>query len=372
MRLVFFYYSYKHGYGQGQAWDPCAESNNYYAARFTQEGYYRLIQYMADLRIIDEALVVIESRESPGYRVYSEKVHCLVMPDITALTGLIKAGNDVIWVRGGFKHWHDWLFDLHKQGFWLMIYAANTGRQKWKFWDVVFNDLDGKDHVDGIGRVHLDFRKPINDEIFYLNPVRDRWDVMIGASRVHDKKGQWRAIDALATYKELYKEPLRAVVPGPFSRGVQTNRIREKVLFHNLPVDILGEVPREDLAVVMNSTKIFVGLGSHGQGDRGPMEAMACGCPLLIGYPWYHAPWVTADERYAAVSENPDNPIVVATEINKMLSEYTPALRQEVSRYREECAGIERHALPLMARLFSWFKENPRANRKALAKELGL
>jgi len=327
---------------------------------------------MAERRIIDEALVVIESRDRPGYRAYSDRVDCLVMPDITKSLGEFIRGNDIIWVRGGFKHWHDWLARMHELGFWLMVYAANTGRQKWRFWDVVFNDLEGRNYVDEVGRVHLDFRKPVNDEIFYLNPMPERWDVMIGASRVHDRKGQWRVIDALATYKELYKEPLRAVLPGPFSRGVETNRIRDKIHFHNLPVDVTGELPREDLAVVMNSSKIFVGLGTHGQGDRGPIEAMACGCPLLIGYPQYHAPWLTGNMRYALISSNPENPIIVAKEMRKMLDNYTPDLRSKVSKYREQCAGMITAILPRMARLFSFFKGHPRADRKKLAKELGL
>lgn len=371
MRLVFLYYSHKHGHGQNRAWNPYAESKNFFAKRIIEEGYFYLIQSMVEHQIVDEALVVIESRESPGYYAYQDNITCLVVPDIVALTKFIRP-QDIIWVRGGFRHWHDWLVEMKKKRYWLLLYAANTGRQKWEFWDVVFDDLGGRDCVDGLDRIHLDFRKPVNEEIFNFRPMPEKWDILIGASRIHDRKGQWRTIDALIAYQELYGKSLKAILPGPFSRGVATNEIIPKIRSHNISVDIVGNLPRKELANVMNSSRVFVGLESHGQGDRGPMEAMACGCPLVIGYPKYHAPWLTANSRYTLVCCNPAEPATTANEIHEMLSRYNPDLREEISEYRGKCAGLQAVILPRMVRLFSYFRSHPVADRQKLAREMKL
>ena len=359
MRVIFFYVSWKNGFGGRIPWNPDIKSRNYYASRFLEEGYYLLLKHLQYLKIIDEALVFIESRDSPGF-FDCRPLYGYVVPSIEDVQPFLRE-DDIIFVRGGWKHWHDILIKWKKDGHWTMIYAANTGRQRWKFWDIVLSDLTDKISTDKTGRIFYPFRKPINEEIFYKSkiPYDPKYDVMIGGSRIHDRKGQWRSIDALIAYQRLFKENLKAILPGPWSKGVETNKIRYKISQHNLDVYSPGTMSREDLAVAMNQTHIFTHLGSHGQGDRGPMEALACGCPVLIGFPRYHAPWITNDDKCSMISKDPNDPDKVAIEMRELLHGSRDSLRCDIASCRFSNAGLTERCIPDLVDLFKVLRLYP-------------
>lgn len=371
MRLVFLYVADGPApTGSRVPWDCNKISDNFYARRLTDEGYFYLLSKMIDTGIVDDVLIIIESNRSPGRVDYRPKLTGFVMPEIEDLEFLLHH-DDVIWCRGGFRTWHDYLIRLSLEGHWLLIYAANTGREKWPFWDVIFDDLAGRDFVDGSGRIHLDFRKPTRPDIFRRMNLRRDYDLCIGASRVHDRKGQWRAVEVALAYKRLYGRNLKCVLPGPWAKGAKTNQIREKIRAHKLDVTITGDLPRADLARVLNRSRLFAHLGSHGQGDRGVMEAMRCGCPVIIGFPRYHAPWIRKDLFFAWVPDDPDNYEAVAIEIRNRLSE-DGWVHREIFNFHERHAGMDEVILPRMARLFNLFRRHPKADRNALRKEYGL
>jgi len=369
MRVVFLYVSYKHGFGEYIDWSMENQSTNYYASRFEDEGYSLLLDKMVEGSIVDEALCVIESKDSPGSFRCRDHIQGYVIPSIEDLAGILKAG-DIVWVRGGWRHWHDTLVRLQKDGrHWMLIYAANTGRGKWPFWDVVFDDIGGKEFIDKGDRLFLDFRKPMNEDIFKLKPSDSSstsYDFMIGASRIHDKKGQWRVVDALVELKEQFGINPSCIMPGPMARGVETNRIKETIISKGLKVITPGSLPRPQLADVMNDTRYIIHLGSHGQGDRGVMEAMACGCIPIIGFPQYHARWLVETPYTHIINER--NPLNIARELNVNLC-LRPLPRLTIARCRSEGAGLYEKCLSDMDRLFSFFRHFPVREEGLLRRE---
>jgi len=52
-----------------------------------------------------------------------------------------------------------------------------------------------------------------------------------------------------------------------------------------LDVAITGMVDRSALNAIYNKTSLYVHLGGGGQNDRGPIEALSCGCNVLLEPP---------------------------------------------------------------------------------------
>lgn len=352
MRLVFLYLAHRNA--------------GYYLNFLPTEGYYYLLKRMVETGIVDEVSVIIDSGQKLSPVNY-----------IPGLTGHVVPGientpmreDDIIWVRGGWKSWFPYLEQLHQEGRKLLFYGANTGRERWPFWDVIFDDLAGKDFVDGAGRIHLDFRKPTNPEIFRPMDIEPKYDLCIGASHIHDKKGQWRGVQAAKWYQRIFGKNLKCVMPGAFRHGVHTNNIIENIRKYGLDIELPGMLSREELVKLLNTSKVFAHLGSGGQGDRGVMEAMRCGCPVIIGFPMYHAPWTyQSDLSYVAV--DPDHFSTLAYEIYEQIGQATKEKRRQVFKYHESQCGVERVILPKMRKLFNVLRENPRADRRVLWAEL--
>lgn len=352
MRLVFLYVQSRGG--------------QYFAERVREEGYFYLIRRMVETGIIDEALILIES-VAEGFIDYAPGIKGMIIRDMNKADKLLRPG-DVIWCRGGWRGWHDMLQRAGKAGHWLMIYAANTGREKWPIWDIVLDDLGGRDCRDAEGRIYLDFRKPVNEEIIKPDvQANTLYDLCIGASHVHDRKGQWRAIEAMIAYKYLFGVDLTAIMPGGFRRGEKTVAMMGRIHEHNLDVLMPGMLKREDLCRTYNQSKIFIHLGSHGQGDRGPMEAMRCGCYLVVGYPRYHAPWVCQNKNACYVPKDPEDYKAIAV----MLYGLRHVIHRHISRdYYQQQASVEDVSLPAMRKLFNFFRAHPVADRNCLAKEV--
>ena len=348
MRLVFFYLAHRNA--------------SYYFNFLLTEGYYWLLKRMVETGIVDEVSIIIDS----GQRL--DPVNYML-----DLTGHVVAGienvslrkNDIIWVRGGWKPWFSFLNRLHEESRWLLFYGANTGRERWPFWDVIFDDLAGKDYIDEIGRIHLDFRKPTNPEIFHPITIERKYDLCIGASHIHDKKGQWRGVQAAIAYQKIFGKNLKCIMPGAFRRGVKTNNIIADIKRHGLDIDLPGMVSREDLTEILNKSTVFAHLGSGGQGDRGVLEAMRCGCPVMIGFPRYHAPF-TYRSDLSYVAADPDHFETLAHEIHEQIEQATEKKRQQIFQYHESQCGVETVILPRMKRLFSILRKNPKADREVL------
>ena len=369
MKLIFYYVSYKAGLGIIS--DLKNKSNNYYANRVTEEGYFDLLKKTSELKYVDEVIIIIESLDGPGTIEISDKIKIKVVPDIEQSRQFIKQG-DVLWVRGGWKHWHDFFINRQKEGHWCLIYAANTGRQKWPFWDVVLDDLSGNSYFDVRKRLIYDFRKSISETIFKVIPDTPlKYDICIGASRVHDKKGQWRVVEALAAYARDKNRRFKAVLPGPWAHGVKTNAIKRLISGNSLNIKITESLTRPELAQVMNESKLFIHLGSHGQGDRGVMEALACGCNIMIGYKEYHAPWIFKNDSFVSVPRNPNNFSVLGQAISVAVLNSTRYEREDIAKFYYDNAGLEKKSFPRFKFLLDFFNEFPIRKENLLFERLG-
>lgn len=334
---------------------------------FPTEGYYYLLTRMLDAKIVDEVLIVIDSKIDQQLS-FRPGMECSVIRGFDKFPDLLRP-DDIIWVRGGFRGWHNILVPLSKAGHWMILYAANTPRQRWLFWDVIFNDLDKNQHLDSRGRFWFYWHKPTNPEAFYPIAVPRVYDLCIGASYVHDHKAQWKVIDALIEYKKLFGTDLKCILPGGWYHGLETNRIRDKITEHSLDINVTGHVPRSEMVKVYNQSRLFIHLGGGGQNDRGPLEAMRCGTPVMIETPARHAPFIS-DCPYNKVVDKPTSPEAVARDIHEQLESMSESIvREKVFAYHEHYSGVDKIVLPEMDRLFKIFRQHPKADVELLKKE---
>lgn len=366
MRLIFLYVS-DGGSHPNMSWNPNIKAANFYSNRVLEEGYYYLLKRMLEIGILDELVIFVESSKGQGYINYDHpKIHGWVMPNITELDRLLKE-DDIIFVRGGFKGWYETLVKIRNNNNWVLLYAANTGRERWPIFDVIFNDLTGDNKIDSRGTLQFDFKKPINYNIFYPKAIEPEFDLCIGASYIHDKKGQWRTIEALLEYKKIFGENLKCVMPGAMRRGTKTPQMIETINSGEIDVYLPGMVSRKKLNKIYNRSKLFIHLGGGGQGDRGPLEAMRCGTPVIVGNTRRHSKVVYQNVDVSFVISENANKEAVARVLHCMVNKHSKKRRKKVYNYYEEHAGIESVILPEMRELFGIFKKHSKRNTKALS-----
>jgi len=361
-----------HREGSNFPWNPNIPPSPGFTEQggFVSEGTFFLLQRLKQEKIIDDFIVVMDSARGHGVTTY-EGVKVYVVPEISQIDPYLKK-DDVIWVRGGFRSWFNWIVRKKEQGHWVMLYAANTGRQRWTFWHVVLDDLHDSNRHDRHGRVFLKYRKPTNTSIFHPLDIDQVYDVCAGASYVHDKKGQWRVIESLIEYQRIYGKNLYCVLPGAFRHSTHSSQIRDKINTYHLDVKITGMLPRKQLAVVLNQSRLFVHLGSSGQNDRGPLEALHCGCPIVIGSPSYHSPMVYNNESISFVPPDKNDFTAVAKDLHRLVKRHNKKLRSEVIAHCRKEADLDSVIVPAFRRLFKVYKENPTPNTDALREEYGV
>lgn len=327
---------------------PQHECSPMYKRQNGEEGYFALLQRLVDYKIITDLKVFYESNIGAGIArfVNGPNVYCEVIPEIRFVEEYID-DETIIFVRGGFKHWHNFLLQ-YKGKNWLMLYAANTGRERWPFWDVILDDINEVNYIDGHDRYWHNFVKPINEDIFYpaegFKPMK--YDFCIGASHIHDKKGQYLAIEALKEYNKIYGE-LRLVMPGSTRGGANTRKMIERMSFVN-NVFAPGFVERHELRKIFQESKYFLHLGAHGQNDRGPLEALACGTPVCISSPKYHAPFLSLNGN---VIKNRESPRLLALHLHDLLRGYSPELRKNASATYHKYSSFEEVVVPKFSNL---------------------
>lgn len=354
MRLVFLYVMHTRG--------------KFYARRIVEEGYYYLLTQLVKYKIVDEVLIVVHgtgevtpvSYPFPG-------VSGIIVPDLQALA---LRDNDIIWCRGGFRAWHDVLKAWGEKGHWLINYAANTGRERWMFWDVIFNDLVRESYLDSRGRYNLAWTKPTNPEVFFpIEGCSIEYAVCIGSSFIHDKKGQWKVIDALVQYDMKYGIKLKCIMPGSFRHGVKTNKIMRLVEHQKLDVAITGMVDRSALNAIYNKTSLYVHLGGGGQNDRGPIEALSCGCNVLLETPKRHGPFLLEAPQIVKIAKDASDPVAIAEDIHDILVSTGVAPRTCAKVFFEKHCNVISQILPQMEKLFNVIRANSKPAPEALKEE---
>lgn len=337
-------------------WDMRRLTRNRFALAAQSDGMINMFKILSDRGHIGTFTAVIDSTISPGHIQLGHSSFLYVVPSMSWADQFITT-NDILVVRGGFKPWIPFLDYIWKRREnWILFYRANTNRHAWPFWDITLNDLI--DRPKSIrGRLHYNFSKPVNEDIFNITNTGNRnYDVMIGASHIHRKKGQHKTVRALQEYYHMYGEKPKAILPGGYMKSA-TNRIIMDII-NSGDVDIEGPVPmtRPQLASAMNNTKLFVHAGYGGQNDRGILEAMSCGCqPVLFGKShvspiiWHYSRHITQE------------PTDIASTVRAALHD-TPLYSQSA------CAAInslDTVAVPKMLKLFKFLERRPVPDRRA-------
>lgn len=282
-------------------WKADKECGNHYNVAFYKEGYFRLLEELLKMGVIDRLNIFYESNRNPGIAKWVEhpNAYCAVIPEIRFAEQYIDE-DTILWIRGGFKQWLGWLYEKYKGKNWMLMYPANTGRERWEHWDIILDDIATRFlEPDKFGRITFPFIKPIDTDFYKPIDMKMKYDVCIGNSHVHDKKGQWRVVKAIEEYEKKFRKPLNVVLPGAVFRGEQTNKMMKKINKNHGALitkrgklkskfTLTGHVDKTELVNILNQSKIAVFLGAHGQNDRGPLEALACGCRIILGFPNYH------------------------------------------------------------------------------------
>lgn len=340
----------------------------YYNRAFKDECYFKLIEALVDSKIIDEVFIFYESNNDPGVAKWTsnKKIYCEVIPEIRFISDYITS-DTVILSRGGAKHWHDFLL-AYKGSNWLIEYGANTGREKWLFWDIILDDIgENTNIVDKHGRYIAKFVKPTNEDIFKPVELPLAYDFCIGASHIHDKKGQYRIIDILAEYEKMFKTTPRVIIPGSVRRSANTIAMIPKILnFKNLVIP--GFVTKDALNTIFNKSRFFVHLGSHGQNDRSLLEALASGTPIVYGSAKHHAPEL---KKFCFSIEGIRSSRELALHFKTLLELDTIQLRSRFYDSYIKHYGFNQVATPLFSRLIDFvFSAKPNINSKQLLVEV--
>jgi len=371
-RLIFLFTSHGSAPGANIPWVPETPAKNKFVSNdggLPTEGYFYLLRRMIETGIVDEVLIFIESNRGTGSCRFKRRkgfIPCFVVPDITYADQYLKP-DDIIWARGGFRSWFSFL-NSKKGKHWLILYAADTGREKWMFWDIIFNDLNEQHVLDRGGRYWFPFKKPIHEEIFKPLELELKYDVCIGASHIHDKKAQWKMIEIANEYKKLYGENLKCVLPGAMRRGARSSQIPEKIKNYNLDIEMTSMISRQQMNTIYNQSKLFVYLGYGGQNDRGALESLRCGTPVMLASYNRHAFFFKNNDRIIKIANRPDEFKSMAIEIRNYLQEIDTEKRKETSKFFQDNSGVETIILPEMKRLFDVLKNNE-PNYKILSEE---
>lgn len=328
------------------------------------DGHFELIDYMKRNGIVDEVDAVLDI-----YRVRKEERVItnagVVVRRLNGLECLRPNPGDVVWVRGGWKAWLPWIGKCMDRKIWLMFYDANTGRKSWSFWDVVVSDIIRHQTIDKNGRLWYWYPKPVS-HVFQPRNMELQFDVCIGASRVFDKKGQWRVYNAILEYERLFGEKLKCAMPGCYRYGgVHTREMQRSIKGHPNIVE-LPLIPRPQLADLFNLSKVVTHSCGGGYGDRAPLEAGACGCPIVLAATLRHALFVFKDPEIVWVPNDVDNPKEFAKGLKAWIESATPDKRKKVAEHFKKYGSIETGSGPRMRRLFEFFRAHPLANRDAL------
>jgi glycosyltransferase involved in cell wall biosynthesis len=365
-RLVYLYVS------NGSAapdcipkWNPEIKSQDPFAAHFQDEGFCYLFKEFIKRKLFDEIIVVIESNRSPGSFDICDGIKGRVVPHIDCLWSFMYV-DDILWARGGWRSWFPFLQKWHDMGRWLLFYRAASNRGAWPFWDIVLDDLIEECDQDGLGRFYYPIRKPTNPELFFPTGQLRKYDLMIGASHIHDKKGQFKILPILMEYRKQFGIDLKCVMPGSIHHGTGTSRIHRLIDLYDLDIDLPGMVSRADLRILYGQTKLFVHLGGAGQNDRGPLEAMACGTPIALSNEQYHAPLIRYhhDHSIHSFHIDSDNPALAAKQINRALQcTEISTCNTDVIDYFNSTHGIEA-IYPQYAALFNRIFQTPHKDRQ--------
>lgn len=345
-------------------WNPKDESHEPFVKIFADEGFCYLFEMMLRKKVLDEVLIVIESSRSPGHYVMKNNMKILVVPHLSDLEPFLRP-DDILWARGGWRSWFALLEKWHSLGRWLLFYRAASNRGAWPFWDIVLDDLREQCDQDTAGRFYYPINKPIHPALFYPTKTGQTFDLMVGSSHIHDKKGQYLILPILLEYRKQFGEDLKCVMPGSLRGGSNTRNIQQLIEKYKLDITMPGMVPRNVLRALYNDSSLYVHLGRSGQNDRGPLEALACGTPIMLMNEQFHDPVIHPANSPVSFHINGENPVLAARQIRALLlTNCDQAFRDKTAEFFSTACGLEEVVYPRFAALFNRLFATPHNQRQ--------
>jgi glycosyltransferase involved in cell wall biosynthesis len=174
-----------------------------------------------------------------------------------------------------------------------------------------------------------------------LEEVKARWGLdrpfILNVGTLEPRKNQTRLIQAYAMLKERTQLPHQLVIAG--GRGWLYEDIFRRVNELGLKQDVrfLGYVAEEDLPALYNLADVFVFPSVYEGFGLPPLEAMACGTPVICSNS-SSLPEVVGD---AAIQVRPGDPDALVEAMEEVLND-------GMVRQRLRDAGVEQ------AKRFSW------------------
>jgi len=218
----------------------------------------------------------------------------------------------------------------------IMADSENTKKDIIRYYNV------DKEKIKVVYPGVMDYFREINDKNL-LNKVRDKYklpeEYIFFVGTIEPRKNLVRLLKAFSEVIKGVNKSIFLVIAGykgwltkPFFKMLNALGISEKVL-------LLGYVNEEDLPALYNSAKIFVFPSIYEGFGIPPLEAMACGTPVIASNA-SSIPEVVGD---SAILVDPYDEKMLANEIINLLKDNN--LQKELSE-----KGLKR------AKLFSWEK----------------
>ncbi len=279
INLIYLYASSGHN-SSVTHWDPLSITHNKFARGARTDGMINLFDQVSEKEYVNQVTVCIDSTTDHGGLQLSPHTSIAVLPTMNTITSFIKPG-DILIVRGGFKPWLSFIKHIYsRRENWILFYGANTNNHRWPFWDIVLDDLREEPAIIN-SKLFIPFSKPVHEGIFRPQPrVAKEFDIMVGASHIHRKKGQYHVLLAALEHKMRTGQNWKLLLPGGMIRCL-TNKIITATA-PKLDIARTGSVSRMELCKLMCKCKLFVHAGVGGQNDRSILEALRCGLPVVM------------------------------------------------------------------------------------------
>jgi len=331
-------------------------TNNKFIAGAMSDGFIYMLDQLAVQGYVESVRVFVDARTDFGNRELSFHTKGYCVPNMMCCLGFIRPG-DILIIRGGFKPWIPFIQAIKERGGnQLVFYAANTSNTRWPFWDIVLDDLSDSAKIQN-DKLFFLFNKPVNEGVFYPDPAQKKiYDVCIGASHIHRKKGQFRVVEAAVEYEKLTGKRLKMIMPGGFIRCAQNATILSLAKSGKVELTLPGAVSRHILNEFYNQSRLFVHAGAGGQNDRSLLEALRCGIPSIIANPKRFPPWVRVPSRALFLLED-NEPDTIAEAIHAMLLCSDTEDTENTSSHYQWVNGLQEVCIPRMLNLMKIIRE---------------
>jgi hypothetical protein len=349
--------------------------------RMCRDGHISLLRWLVEHDAIDSAEAVVANWGETPPRTETECNGRLVLRQLATIDEIEPADGDIVWVRGSHRPWIPWIEKQTARKLWMIYYDGNTGRSNWPYWSIIVSDIIEKSYIappsrrhpmtwNWLGRLYYYYAKPVSP-VFSFNPsARQQYDLCLNASYIYDRKCQYLTYRAVLEYERRYGKVLRVVVPGCFrSHEEETEKMRMELPAHTNFV-LPGFLDQRELCAVHNASLLYSASTGGGYGDRAPVEAGVCGCPILISYPSpkYHASY-TRDPAVARILTTPKDPVQTAAELHEALAWARTLPRASIADHFRRHVSVETGSGPQLKRLLDVLRAHPKADNEVL-KEL--